>query len=380
MSRGWRGARRSKTSGVCAALLGSAVVLTAIPPAHAAPACTPTQTDIGGAVVVQFLSTTTCDWVVPAGVTEFTAVLIVGGGGGGGFDIGGGGGAGGVVQLANVPVTPGATLTVTVGAGGVGNSNYATNPGSNGQDSSALGYTATGGGAGGSGGETGKNGGSGGGGGYGAHPETETGGTSTQSAPGVGNAGGSVPSGRNSGAGGGGAGGVGVNGGIGNSEQGGNGGAGIASSITGMSRFYAGGGGGGSQPAGTGTSGGSGVGGNGGRVSGPEIQVGDGAANTGSGGGGGGSGSSALVKVGGDGGSGIVIFRYASSTTPVSAQGEAPPPDWFQSTARDSATASCPSGWAPSWARWPNAGDGGWVCNRVVYWSAATGEWLTRPA
>lgn len=40
---------------------------------------------------------------------------------------------------------------------------------------------------------------------------------------------------------------------------------------------------------------------------------------------------------------------------------------WHQSTARASVDASCPSGWTPSWAQWPNDGAGGHVCNRQIY-------------
>ena len=39
----------------------------------------------------------------------------------------------------------------------------------------------------------------------------------------------------------------------------------------------------------------------------------------------------------------------------------------MQSTARASADATCSSGWAPSWAQWPNNGKGGYVCDRWIY-------------
>lgn len=39
---------------------------------------------------------------------------------------------------------------------------------------------------------------------------------------------------------------------------------------------------------------------------------------------------------------------------------------WYQSIARGSADATCPEGYNPSWAQWPNDGAGGWVCNRDV--------------
>ena len=308
-----------RTSSIyCLALLvASALPIIWSSPAKAA-ACTPVVTTLPDAVVVAFNDVGTCDWTVPNDVSLLTDVLIIGGGGGGGYDIGGGGGAGGAIAISNIAVTPGAVLSVSVGAGGSGNTNYATNPGSNGQPSSALGYTAGGGGAGGSGGETGKDGGSGGGAGYGAFG-AKPGGLSTQVAPGVGSAGGATPGSGSSGAGGGGAGGAGQASNVGgNTNQGGSGGDGISSAITGATRFYAGGGGGGSQPGGTVTTGGSGVGGNGGKVSGPQTDSGSGAANTGSGGGGGGSGSVASVKNGGAGGSGVVILRYGAAAQPSS--------------------------------------------------------------
>lgn len=58
----------------------------------------------------------TYNWTVPSGVT-FVSIVCVGGGGAG--DEAAGGGAGGGLAYANkVPVTPGQTYTVTVGAGG----------------------------------------------------------------------------------------------------------------------------------------------------------------------------------------------------------------------------------------------------------------------
>jgi hypothetical protein len=60
-------------------------------------------------------------WVVPSGVTKISAVCIGGGGGGKGDGSGGGGGAGGDLRYYNnLSVTPGETLTITVGVGGTG--------------------------------------------------------------------------------------------------------------------------------------------------------------------------------------------------------------------------------------------------------------------
>ena len=40
---------------------------------------------------------------------------------------------------------------------------------------------------------------------------------------------------------------------------------------------------------------------------------------------------------------------------------------WQLATARASADAPCPDGYGGSWAQWPNAGTGGWVCVRNVW-------------
>jgi hypothetical protein len=41
-------------------------------------------------------------------------------------------------------------------------------------------------------------------------------------------------------------------------------------------------------------------------------------------------------------------------------------PLWMQAVGRQTATDSCPDGYTPSWAAWPNRGTGGWVCNRFI--------------
>lgn len=67
--------------------------------------------------------TTSTTWVVPACVTSITVRAWGGGGGGGGAsatDRNGGGGGGGAYCTRVETVTPGETLTITVGAGGVG--------------------------------------------------------------------------------------------------------------------------------------------------------------------------------------------------------------------------------------------------------------------
>ena len=86
---------------------------------------------------------------VPSGVTAVD-VLVVGGGGGGGSSIGGGGGAGGLVYAACYPVTPGGTVSVTVGEGGTFTTpTGAGNRANNGQSSVFGTITAQGGGGGG---------------------------------------------------------------------------------------------------------------------------------------------------------------------------------------------------------------------------------------
>jgi hypothetical protein len=59
-----------------------------------------------------------------------------------------------------------------------------------------------------------------------------------------------------------------------------------------------------------------------------------------------------------------------SSSSPSSSSGSSPAPDltmWHQSIGRASSEDVCPSGYAASWALWPNGNHGGWVCNREVF-------------
>ena len=103
-------------------------------------------------------------FVVPAGVTSLS-MLVVGAGGGGGAGTGGGGG-GACVYSNNVAVTPGETLTRVVGAGGVGGVGVGANGTGGGLSGVYRGGTAlvlaiggqgSNSGAGGRGGETGTN-------------------------------------------------------------------------------------------------------------------------------------------------------------------------------------------------------------------------------
>jgi hypothetical protein len=85
---------------------------------------------------------------VPSGVTSVDALVVAGGGSG--KNSGGGGGAGGLIFMPGYPVTPGGTVSVTVGCGGsVPDTWPPPGPGGNGQDSVFGTLTAKGGGAGG---------------------------------------------------------------------------------------------------------------------------------------------------------------------------------------------------------------------------------------
>lgn len=242
-------------------------------------------------------------YVAPATVDY----LVVAGGGGGGSAAGGGGGAGGLLTGTGFAVAANTALTITVGTGGAG-STAAANLGSAGGNSVFSTITAIGGG----GGQSNQNGtvttgGSGGGaagtGGANVTPGNGTagqgyaGGTRTVTSPTFGSGGG------------GGAGGV---GGTGTGIAGGAGGIGLSSSISGISTYYAGGGGGGTYNANPGW----GVGGlGGGGLASSGIGY-SGISNTGGGGGGGGT-SDANPQAGGAGGSGVVIVRYADTSSPA---------------------------------------------------------------
>lgn len=214
--------------------------------------------------------------------TEF---LVVAGGGGGGYQHGGGGGAGGYYSN-KFTATASTGYTVTVGAGGVSNTNNSA-PGGTGSNSTFNSITMLGGGGGGDRfSSPGTNGGSGGGGGY-------------FTAAGAG----TPPYGNSGGAGdahGGGGGGAGAAGQASTSTLAGNGGIGLQW-VNG--KYYAGGGGGGHQGSSDPASlGGLGGGGNGsGAVSGIAGEIGTG---------GGGGGSRYPGYSYGHGGSGVVIIRY----------------------------------------------------------------------
>ena len=232
-------------------------------------------------------STFSLSWAPPT--VEY---LVVAGGGGGAAAGGGGGG----LLSGSVAVDSYSIYTVTVGAGGTGNASSG-NTATNGGDSVFGSISATGGGYGMRNDATVGSGGSGGGGWQGGSSTIAGSGISGQ-----GNAGGLALNSDRSGGGGG----AGAAGGVGSDTISGNGGAGIASAISGTSITYAGGGGGGYAPT-------LGVGGVGGGGNGSNLPTpgGAGTANTGGGGGGG------QDWWGGDGGSGIVILRYADTFPPA---------------------------------------------------------------
>ena len=224
-------------------------------------------------------------------------VLVIAGGGGGAALTGrGAGGAGGLLYHSSQSLTA-TGYTVTVGAGGT-----ADNSGGNSQFGSLT--ASVGGGYGAGSAARGSNGGAGGSGG--GSNFAGTGGTATS---GQGNAGGGSTSSPNYGGGGGG--GAGAVGGTGTTSNGGAGGNGINTYLsfatatqTGANNgYYAAGGGAGIYSGGTAGQGGLGGGGNGSA----NTAVGTNAiTNTGSGGGGG-----SQSYNGGNGGSGLVIIRYA---------------------------------------------------------------------
>ena len=288
-----------------------------------------------------------------ASVSGTADMLIVGGGGGGGNYLGGGGGGGEVLHVQNRTISAG-TYAVVRGNGGLGGQNntddgqigsgsyfgsdYASTnlyarPGGaasghgNGSASTSGTYATvvastaiTGTGNGGGGASAGASGG------VGATPTTRTvtapsGETWTlysNQAGGNGTHGGSHASGGGGGA---------DNNGVANSGAWGNGGPGIQINIDGNNYYWGGGGGGGSinrpSSGGNGGIGGGGGGGhqnngggsgggsalNAGASAGGHTAGGDGGANTGGGGGGGSHGD----YDGGDGGTGIVIVRYANN-------------------------------------------------------------------
>lgn len=233
-------------------------------------------------------------------------LLVAGGGGGGaganGTGGGGGGGAGGCVRSTLVLV-PGNSYTITIGAGGAGglyNPDVTSVQGSN-SIISLVSPQAVGGGF---GGDYVENGGSGGSGGGGAGRSSRVGGASTL------NQGFSGGRGFNDiGGGGGGAGGVGATASLNSICSGGNG-----IDWFNLNTYIVGGGGGGGKTGGTlgEVQGGLGGGGRGGITD--TLSALPGSVNTGGGGGGGFDATNNYPYRGGNGGSGVLVIRWPSTS------------------------------------------------------------------
>lgn len=124
---------------------------------------TPSQsslTETGTTYTVQkfIVAESNCTFTIPAAVTWIEAVIIGGGGGAAFGSCGGGGGAGRVlISNSRINVSPGSTITLTIGTGGTGGWYSSTDwrMGASGNSSSlvvgANTYTASGGGGGGGG-------------------------------------------------------------------------------------------------------------------------------------------------------------------------------------------------------------------------------------
>jgi len=285
---------------------------------------------VAAPVVTSYTSTGSGTFTVPSGVTTVDA-LVVAGGGAGGNQVGGGGGAGGVIYRPAFPVTPGSSVSYTVGSGGNPTSQSGPLSPAQGQNSVFGSLTAIGGGAGGAyPSQSGLPGGSGGG-ADGDNPSGVGQGTQPQQ---PGDSGSPYGTGTPGGAaypsqwGGGGGGGAATSGANASASQGGNGGNGRQIDISGSQVYYGGGGGGCSDTDGITPNNGAGGQGGGGRGGtnnptsplstsiNPDSRGADpGAANRG-GGGGGGRDNGGANNPGGDnfdggsGGSGIVIVKY----------------------------------------------------------------------
>ena len=269
---------------------------------------------VNAPVITSYTSTGAGTFSVPSGLATVN-VLVVAAGGGSGVDNGGGGGAGGLIYRPDFPVTPGGSVSYSVGdTAGSSSGPFPANPavGQQGGNNSTFGsLTAQGGGGGGNWqpNSSGYDGGSGGGNSrYNDQAGGNGGGTGTQpNAPGdsgtygFGNPGGqshrSAAQGNGSGAGGGGAGAAGaadVQG-----SNGGHGGAGKTYSISGSPVMYAYGGGGGSQQYSNGNNG-----------AGQSDNGSNGLSAQANRGGGGSAGSGGGGETTGAGGTGIVIVSY----------------------------------------------------------------------
>ena len=130
--------------------LGSSIITASQAGNSSYNAATSVTQNLAVAVVNQTTITTSGTWTCPAGVTSIQVEAWGGGGSGGSTSTGGvgGGGAGGSYVINNnVSVVPGSSYGITVGAGGVANSNGSANgtTGGNSQFSSIVPVIANGG-------------------------------------------------------------------------------------------------------------------------------------------------------------------------------------------------------------------------------------------
>ncbi len=243
-------------------------------------------------------------------------VVSAGGGGGGGGNpgsaLGGGGGGGGGLVESTTTLASATNYTMTIGAGGAGDSTGSLGNADQGSNSSAFGTTAIGGGGGGTrnGVQDGDNGGSGGG-ACGNYPTQGSAGTGTS---GQGNPGGENVSTDPNHWGAGGGGGKGTAGGNVNSNTNGDGGDGVNNNwASGSNIVLAGGGGGGrNNGGGSGNTGGAGSESAGDGADIGELTGEDAPVSRSGGGGGCGSvsGNNVATTRGGNGGGGRIIVRY----------------------------------------------------------------------
>jgi alpha-tubulin suppressor-like RCC1 family protein len=262
---------------------------------------------------------TSYTWTPASEITGAKVLMVAGGGGGGGVQSGGGG-AGGLLFYEGQTISGQKTIIIgNGGLGGLGYNNGIDENGVNGNNTHFTGLTTVvGGGRGGSSSDggsgvapsnTGALGGSGGGGGF----YTGSGGSGISGQGNNGSSGG----GAGGGGGGGGAGGAGGNSGT---TTGGDGGAGINfesifTNLYGDNGYFASGGGGGSGGGNNNSGGTPGVATSGGGTSGTSsgTSATDAKKHTGGGGGGVGfSGSASTSRLGGDGGSGIVLVKFTA--------------------------------------------------------------------
>jgi hypothetical protein len=260
-------------------------------------------TEFAGAFAVRTF-TSTGSFTVPDGITSVDVLLVGGGGAGGKADFwGGGGGGGGQVRVVTgLAVTPGDDWNVTVGAGGLTRTGFSYGAGGDGAASSFVRGATSESAAGGKGGLASD-----------AAPGGTGGASGSGSAGGAGNSG----TGNKAGGGGGGQGGAGdAWRSVGGAVLAGDGGSGVdvpGFAVRGgaLVALQVSGGGGGAA-ANASFAGGDGGDGGGGAGRGLGVAAVAGVAGTGGGGGGtdGGSDGQAMA---GNGGSGLVVVRYAAS-------------------------------------------------------------------